>query len=67
MEHKKIHIFPVQLRCEVNLYITKLITMINNKGYIAREWNELDVQSYRPASATCSFVIFQSLNGLVKC
>lgn len=39
MEHKKIHIFLVLLRCKFNFYIIQLIAMINNKKYIAQGQN----------------------------
>ena len=58
-EHKKIHIFPVLLRCELNFYIMQLITMTNNKEYTAKNGIELDIQSHKATSTTCSFVIFQ--------
>jgi hypothetical protein len=39
MEHKKIHIFPVLLRCEFNFFIMQLIVITNNKEYTSYEQN----------------------------
>lgn len=41
--------------------------MTNNKEYAAKNGIELDIQSHKATSTTCSFVIFQSLNALAKC
>lgn len=41
MEHKKIHAFPVLVRCEFNFYIIQLIMMINNKGHVTElNWSK---------------------------
>jgi magnesium-transporting ATPase (P-type) len=63
MEHKKIHIFPVLLRCEFNFFIMQLIVITNNKEYTSYEQNWIICST----SATCSFVIFQSLNVVAEC
>lgn len=60
MEHKKIHVFPVLLRCEFNSYIIQLIIMINNRSILPQNRIELDIQSHKLTSAAWSFVIFQS-------
>lgn len=53
MEHKKIHIFLVPLRCKFNFYIIQLITTIN-KEYIAQEQNWIGCS--KPQANICNLL-----------